>query len=99
MLSKIVIEAETPGDLGTMFRLWVDANVIAEGVTEAQAHLLVGEILQRIGARSSVADPASGRLRGVLAPIVAGLRRDGLWPLLRSCASWLRNAGKKMGGR
>jgi hypothetical protein len=31
-----------------MFRLWVDANVIAEALTAVQAHLLVGEILDRV---------------------------------------------------
>ncbi len=47
MLRQIVIEAETAGDSRTMFRLRIDANVIAEGLTAAQAHLLVGEILDR----------------------------------------------------
>jgi hypothetical protein len=48
MLRQIVIEAETPGDSRTMFRLRIDANLIAEDLTTAQAHLLVGEILERI---------------------------------------------------
>jgi hypothetical protein len=48
MLRQIVIEAETPGDSRTMFRLRIDANLIAEDLTAAQAHLLVGEILERI---------------------------------------------------
>ena len=47
MLRQIVVEAETIGDSRTMFRLQIDANVIAEGLTAAQAHLLVGEILDR----------------------------------------------------
>jgi hypothetical protein len=47
MLRQIVVEAETIGDSRTMFRLRIDANVIAEGLTAAQAHLLVGEILDR----------------------------------------------------
>ena len=47
MLREIVVEAETIGDSRTMFRLRIDANVIAEGLTAAQAHLLVGEILDR----------------------------------------------------
>ena len=47
MLRQIVVEAETVGDSRTMFRLRIDANVIAEGLTAAQAHLLVGEILDR----------------------------------------------------
>ena len=48
MLRQIVVEAETLGDLRTMFRLRIDANLIAEDLTTAQAHLLVGEILERI---------------------------------------------------
>ena len=48
MLRQIVVEAETPGDSRTMFRLRIDANLFAEDLTTAQAHLLVGEILERI---------------------------------------------------
>jgi hypothetical protein len=47
MLRQIVVETETAGDSRTMFRLHIDSNVIAEGLTAAQAHLLVGEILDR----------------------------------------------------
>jgi len=31
-----------------MFRLLIDENLIAEGLTAAQTHILVGEILERI---------------------------------------------------
>jgi hypothetical protein len=48
MVRDIVIEAEMPS--GTTFRLRVDGDVIAKGVTVAQAHLLLGEILERISA-------------------------------------------------
>jgi hypothetical protein len=48
MLGQIVFEAEAPDDSATMFRLRVDGNVIAKGLTEGQAHLLVAEILERI---------------------------------------------------
>jgi hypothetical protein len=48
MVRQIVIEAETPGDSRTMFRLRVDASPIADGLTAVQAHILVGEILERI---------------------------------------------------
>ena len=48
MLRQIVVEAKTPGDSRTMFRLRIDANLIAEDLTTAQAHLLVGKILERI---------------------------------------------------
>jgi hypothetical protein len=48
MLRQIKIEVETPGDSRTMFGLRIDANVIAERLTAAQTHLLIGEILDRI---------------------------------------------------
>ncbi len=59
MLGRILVEAETPDDPATMFRLRVAGTVIARGVTEAQAQLLIAEILERI--------PPRGRLRGDLA--------------------------------
>ena len=49
MVQQIVIEAEPPGDAQSMFRLSIDANLIAKGVTMAQAYYLVGEVLGRIG--------------------------------------------------
>ena len=48
MVRQIVIELETPGDSRTMFRLRVDGSVIADDLTAAQAHVLVGEVLERI---------------------------------------------------
>ena len=45
---QIILELETPGDSRTMFRLLVDAKIIAERLTAVQAHLLVGGILERI---------------------------------------------------
>ena len=48
MVQQIVIEAETPGDSRTMFRLRIDARVIAEELTAVQAHILLGEILERV---------------------------------------------------
>jgi hypothetical protein len=48
LVRQIVIEAETPGDSRTMFRLRIDAKPIAEGLTAVQAHILVAEILERI---------------------------------------------------
>jgi hypothetical protein len=57
MLRDFAIEAEIPGDSRTMFRLRVDGSVIAHGVTEAQAQLLIAEILERL------APPRSGANR------------------------------------
>ncbi len=48
MVRQVVIELETPRDSRTMFRLLIDENLIAEGLTAAQAHILVGDILDRI---------------------------------------------------
>jgi hypothetical protein len=57
MVRQIVIEAETPGDSRTKFRLRIDASAIADGLTAVQAHVLVGEILERIAAPNSPGDP------------------------------------------
>jgi hypothetical protein len=48
MIQQIVIEAEPPGDAQSMFRLSIDANLIAKGVTAGQAYYLLGEVLRRI---------------------------------------------------
>ena len=47
-VEQIVIELETPGDSRSLFRLRLDKKVVGENLTAAQAHLLVGEILDRI---------------------------------------------------
>jgi hypothetical protein len=48
MIERIVIEIETPGDARTMFRVLMDNLVIGQNLTAAQAHLIVGEVLDRI---------------------------------------------------
>jgi hypothetical protein len=48
LVERIVIELETPGDSRSLFRLRLDNKVVGENLTAAQAHLLVGEILDRI---------------------------------------------------
>ena len=45
---NIAIEAETPGDNRTMFRVTVDQEVVASELTAASAHWLVGVSLERI---------------------------------------------------
>jgi hypothetical protein len=47
MIRQIVIEAEPADDSQPVFRLSINANLIAKGVTVAQAHYLVGEVLGR----------------------------------------------------
>jgi hypothetical protein len=44
----ISVEAESPDDSATMFRLRIDDLIVGHGLTAAQAHLLVGEILERV---------------------------------------------------
>ncbi len=73
MVRQIVIEAETPGDSRTMFRLRIDESAIAEGLTAVQAHVLVGEILERIAVPKSPGDPET-----VTAPDAATTPRR--WP-------------------
>jgi hypothetical protein len=47
-IERIVIETETPGDSRTMFRVRMNDLVIGQNLTAAQAHLIVGEVLDRI---------------------------------------------------
>jgi hypothetical protein len=47
MIRQIVIEAEPQSDAGSMFRLLINENLIAKGVTVAQAYYLVGEVIGR----------------------------------------------------
>jgi hypothetical protein len=47
-VERIVIELETPDDSRSLFRLRLDNKVVGENLTAVQAHLLVGEILDRI---------------------------------------------------
>jgi hypothetical protein len=45
---SILVEAESPHDSATMFSLRIDDLIVGRGLTAAQAHLLVGEILERV---------------------------------------------------
>jgi hypothetical protein len=48
MIERIVVESETPGDSRTLFRVRMDDLVLGENLTAVQAHLVVGEVLDRI---------------------------------------------------
>jgi hypothetical protein len=48
MVQQIMIEAEPPGGARSTFRLSIDANLIAKGITVGQAYYLVGELLGRL---------------------------------------------------
>jgi hypothetical protein len=47
-VERIILELETPGDSRSLFRLRLDDKIVGENLTAVQAHLLVGEILDRI---------------------------------------------------
>jgi hypothetical protein len=61
MSASIRIELETVGDPRSTFRLQIGDKVVDANLTAMQAHLLVGEILERIVLREAVAarDPTS----------------------------------------
>ncbi len=46
--AMIAVEAETPDDSRTLFRLRINGRLVGENLTAAQAHLLVGDTLERI---------------------------------------------------
>jgi hypothetical protein len=63
MIRQIVIQAEMDDDLESMFRLSIDAILVAKGVTVGQACYLVSEILGRMGAHdgaTAMVDANSG---------------------------------------
>jgi hypothetical protein len=59
MIKQIVIETETPGDSRTMFRVRMNDLVIGQNLTAAQAHLIVGELLDRITIPRSASMPSA----------------------------------------
>ena len=56
MIRQIIIEAERPDDAQSMFRLSIDANLIAKDITVAQAHYLVGEVFGAVGLPTTTRD-------------------------------------------
>ena len=48
MVKRILVELETPGDSRSMFRLLLDNEIVGENLTAVQAHLLIGEVFDRI---------------------------------------------------
>jgi hypothetical protein len=58
MIERIIIELETPGDSRTMFRVRMDDQMIGQNLTAAQAHLIVGEVLDRITIPRSARKPS-----------------------------------------
>ena len=72
---KIVLETETPGDSRTMFRLLIDSKLIAAGLTAVQAHILVGEILERISVPKERGSPKGCAAQARLTAMSIRLRR------------------------
>jgi hypothetical protein len=63
---KVTIEQEEPGDSRALFRLLVGEKVVAEGMTAAQIHILIGDILeqmtlQRMRSEGGDAEPSPPR--------------------------------------
>lgn len=44
----IVIQSEAPGESTTMFRVVIGEKIVAEHLTAVQAHILIGDILERL---------------------------------------------------
>ena len=43
---RVLLEAETPQDPGSLFRVSVNGHQLAAGLTAVQAHVLVGDALE-----------------------------------------------------
>jgi hypothetical protein len=56
---RIIIEPEEPGDSRALFRLLVGEKVVAEGMTAAQIHILVGDILEKMTLQKSQSEAAT----------------------------------------
>jgi hypothetical protein len=65
---KIILETETADDFRAMFRLHIDDKPIGEGLTAVQAHLLVGDILEKV-ALPNGRNRSSPRSRAMASPI------------------------------
>ena len=80
MIRQIVIEAEPTDDAQSVFRLTINANLIAKGVTAEQAYYLVGEILRRIGpperAETEMFDAEGDASESVRVPRAEAERRE-----------------------
>jgi hypothetical protein len=55
--AKVLIEAQSPGDSRSLFRLLIDGRVVGKDLTAAQLHLLIGEILRLIALPSNATIP------------------------------------------
>jgi hypothetical protein len=73
---SISVQAESPDDSGTLFSLQIDDLIVGRGLTAVQAHLLVGEILERVvrprrGGRQIHAAPADEPLLETASPLAS----------------------------
>src|SRR5208282_5387025 len=94
MVRQIVIELETPGDSRTMFRLRIDASLIADDLTAAQAHVLAGEILDRIILPKEASPTTEPAAEIAPAPSVGRWRLRAIVDMPRRSWAFWRKAGK-----
>jgi hypothetical protein len=67
----VALETEIANDSRTMFRLRINGNVVGENLTAAQAHLLVGDVLERIVLPNKARRAPPSQAQVALAPAYA----------------------------
>jgi hypothetical protein len=89
--AKVIIEAQSPGDSRSLFRLLIDGRTVEKDLTAAQLHLLIGEILSLIALPSNPSIFALAKLPASNDPKRTGvkgrLRRPGFLKL--PSVSWI----------
>jgi hypothetical protein len=64
--AKVNIEAQSPGDSRSLFRLLIDGRIVGKDLTAAQLHLLIGEILRLITLPTRQFSPAPNSTRAIM---------------------------------
>jgi hypothetical protein len=59
--AKVLVEAKSPGDSRSLFRLLIDSRIVGNDFTAAQLHLLIGEILRPIALPSNATIPTRAK--------------------------------------
>jgi hypothetical protein len=94
MISRIILELESPGDSWTMFRIVIDDLLFGENLTAVQAHIIVGEALDRI-----TDPPAPKPERGGKQQIAERPLDEVEWELVRADIAHLTAEQEKSGDR
>ena len=73
---RIIIEPEEPGDSRALFRQLVGEKLVAQGMTSAQIHILIGDTLeqmtlQRKPSKSGAVEPSTAPSRQAISDEVA----------------------------